>query len=77
MDTNAMIDTKWAHHHVISNNLAYESKVETSQQNKIMGCFEAFPKGLFPCKKAIMGPLGPIHTYVLCFQPPFILLYLF
>jgi hypothetical protein len=30
MDANVMIDTKWACHHVISNNLAYDSKVETS-----------------------------------------------
>ncbi len=32
MDANVMIDTKWACHHVISNNLAYDSKVETSWQ---------------------------------------------
>ncbi len=77
MDANVMIDAKWAHHHVISNNLAYESKVKTSWQNRIVGCFETFPKGLLPCKKVIMGPLGPIHIYVFSFQPLFILIYLF
>lgn len=43
--------------------------METScWQNRIVGCFDAFPIKLLHCKKTIMVPLGPIHIYVLCFQ---------